>query len=102
MQEEEYLKDGVINNSVNVPSMPQEEYLLLEPYVTLAERLGSFVAQISETGLESISVSYTGHITEWKTELIRNAVVKGILSVAGEEKVNLVNAVSLAADRGVP
>jgi len=102
MQVKEYLKHGVIQNSVNVPSVTHEEYLLLKPYVTLAERLGSFVAQISETGLESISVSYTGHITEWKTELIRNAVVKGILSVAGEEKVNLVNAVSLAADRGVP
>lgn len=102
MQVKEYLKHGVIQNSVNVPSVTHEEYLLLKPYVTLAECLGSFVAQISESGLESISVSYTGHITEWKTELIRNAVVKGILSVAGEEKVNLVNAVSLAADRGVP
>jgi D-3-phosphoglycerate dehydrogenase len=91
----------VIQNSVNVPSVTHEEYLLLKPYVTLAERLSSFLAQISETGLESISISYTGHITEWKTELIRNAAVKGILSVAGEEKVNLVNAVSLAADRGV-
>jgi len=101
MQVKEYLKHGVIQNSVNVPSVTHEEYLLLKPYVTLAERLGSFLAQISETGLESISIGYTGHITEWKTELIRNAAVKGILSVAGEEKVNLVNAVSLAADRGV-
>jgi D-3-phosphoglycerate dehydrogenase len=101
LQVKEYLKHGVIQNSVNVPSVTHEEYLLLKPYVTLAERLSSFLAQISETGLESISVSYTGHITEWKTELIRNAAVKGILSVAGEEKVNLVNAVSLAAERGV-
>jgi len=101
LQVKEYLKHGVIQNSVNVPSVTHEEYLLLKPYVTLAERLSSFLAQISETGLESISISYTGHITEWKTELIRNAAVKGILSVAGEEKVNLVNAVSLAAERGV-
>jgi D-3-phosphoglycerate dehydrogenase len=50
--------------------------------------------------LESISLSYTGHITEWKTELIRNAAIKGILN-AVEEKANLVNAASLASERGL-
>jgi D-3-phosphoglycerate dehydrogenase / 2-oxoglutarate reductase len=101
MQVKEYLKHGVIQNSVNVPSVTHEEYLLLTPYITLAERLGAFLAQISESSLESISLCYTGHITEWKTELIRNAAIKGILGVAGEEKVNLVNASSLATERGL-
>ena len=31
------------------------------------------IAQISGSGVEDISIAYTGHITEWKTELIRNA-----------------------------
>jgi D-3-phosphoglycerate dehydrogenase len=101
MQVKEYLKHGVIQNSVNVPSVSFDEYLLLKPYVTLAERLGSFLAQLSESSLESISLSYTGHITEWKTELIRNAAIKGILNVAVEDKANLVNAASLAAERGL-
>jgi D-3-phosphoglycerate dehydrogenase len=101
MQVKEYLKHGVIQNSVNVPSVSFDEYLLLKPYVTLAERLGSFLAQISESSVESISLSYTGHITEWKTELIRNAAIKGILNVAVEDKANLVNAASLAAERGL-
>jgi D-3-phosphoglycerate dehydrogenase len=101
LQVKEYLKHGVIQNAVNVPSVSHEEYLTLKPYIVLAERLGSFLAQISGTSLEEISLSYTGHITEWKTELIRNAAIKGILNVAAEEKANLVNAASLASARGL-
>jgi D-3-phosphoglycerate dehydrogenase len=101
MQVKEYLKHGVIQNAVNVPSVSHEEYLTLQPYVVLAERLGAFLAQISGSSLEEIAISYSGHITEWKTELIRNAAIKGILNVAVEEKANLVNAASLASSRGL-
>src|SRR5215470_231116 len=101
LQVKEYLKHGVIQNAVNVPSVSHEEYLTLKPYVTLAERLGSFLAQISGSSLEGIALSYTGHISEWKTELIRNAAIKGILNVSVQEKANLVNAASLASARGL-
>jgi D-3-phosphoglycerate dehydrogenase len=101
LQVKEYLKHGVIQNAVNVPSVSHEEYLTLKPYIVLAERLGSFLAQIGGSSLEEISISYSGHITEWKTELIRNAAIKGILNVAVEEKANLVNAASLASSRGL-
>jgi D-3-phosphoglycerate dehydrogenase / 2-oxoglutarate reductase len=101
MQVKEYLKHGVIQNAVNVPSVSQDEYLELQPYISLAERLGSFLAQVSEGTLEEISLSYSGHIAEWKTELIRNAAIKGILNESLEEKANLVNAGTIAASRGL-
>ena len=101
MQVKEYLKNGVIQNSVNVPSVSHEEYLVMKPYIVLAERLGAFLAQISGSSLEEISIGYTGHIADWKTELIRNAAIKGILNSVVEEKANLVNAASLAAARGL-
>ena len=85
MQVKEYLKHGVIQNAVNVPSVSHDEYVQMKPYIVLAERLGSFLAQISGSGVEDISIAYTGHITEWKTELIRNAAIKGILNVAVDE-----------------
>jgi len=34
----------------------------------LAERLGAFLAQVSEGTLEEISLRYSGDIAEWKTE----------------------------------
>ena len=101
MQVKEYLKHGVIQNAVNVPSVSHDEYLELQPYIVLAERLGSFLAQVSEGTLEEISLRYTGHIAESKTDLIRNAAVKGILNEALEEKANLVNAEAIASARGL-
>jgi len=101
LQVKEYLKHGVIQNAVNVPSVSEEEYVAMKPYILLAERMGAFLAQISGSSLEEISIRYSGHITEWKTELIRNASIKGILNVAVEEKANLVNAATLAASRGL-
>jgi D-3-phosphoglycerate dehydrogenase / 2-oxoglutarate reductase len=100
-QVKDYLKDGVIQNAVNVPSVSHDEYLKLQPYIVLAERMGAFLAQVSEGTLEEIFLRYSGQIAEWKTELIRNAGVKGILNQGLEEKVNLVNSASMAASRGL-
>lgn len=100
-QIKDYLKDGVIQNAVNVPSVSHDEYLKLQPYIVLAERLGAFLAQVSEGTLEEISLRYSGSIAEWKTELIRNAGIKGILNQRLDEKANLVNAAAIADSRGL-
>jgi len=100
-QVKEYLKHGVIQNAVNVPSVSAEEYAEMQPYIILAERMGSFLAQVSEGTLEEISLRYSGHIAEWKTELVRNGAIKGILNQALEEKANLVNAAAIADSRGL-
>jgi D-3-phosphoglycerate dehydrogenase / 2-oxoglutarate reductase len=100
-QVKEYLKHGVIQNAVNVPSVSAEEYAAMQPYIVLAERMGSFLAQVSEGTIEEISIRYGGHIAEWKTELIRNGAIKGILNQLVEEKANLVNAATIAAARGL-
>src|SRR6266496_803051 len=100
-QVKEYLKRGVIQNAVNVPSVSAEEYAIMHPYIVLAERMGGFLSQISEGSIEEISIRYSGHIAEWKTELIRNAAIKGILNQALEEKANLVNAATIADSRGL-
>ncbi len=100
-QVKEYLKHGVFQNAVNVPSVSHDEYIVMEPYIGLAERLGAFVAQAAEGSLEEISVRYSGHIAEWKTDLVRNAAIKGMLNQALDEKANLVNAAAIADSRGL-
>jgi len=62
LQVKEYLKHGVIQNAVNVPSVSHDEYLVLKPYVVLAERLGSFLAQISTS---SAVMRPSGVTTPW-------------------------------------
>jgi len=101
MQVREYLLKGVIQNAVNVPSVTFEEYTTMLPYIGLAERLGTFLAQSGENGVEEISIAYGGEISGWKTDLIRNAAVAGVLNQTAHEKANLVNAKSIAEERGI-
>ena len=103
LQVREYLLKGVIQNAVNVPSISEEEYQQMLPYIALGERLGTFLAQSGEGGVEEIGLSYTGEIADWKTALIRNAAVAGALNqiAHAHERANLVNAASMAEDRGI-
>jgi D-3-phosphoglycerate dehydrogenase len=100
MQVREYLKRGVIQNAVNVPSLSDEEYAEMQPYMLMAERLGFFLGQLSEGNVESISVGYHGKVADWKTALLRSSALKGALKQS-IDSVNLVNAVSMASDRGI-
>jgi len=101
LQVKEYLKHGVIQNAVNIPSVSHEEYLEMHPYIVLAERLGSFLAQGTDGNAEEVTVRYAGPIAEWKTELLRNAALKGIINHMLEERANLVNAAAIAGERGI-
>ena len=100
LQVKEYLKRGVIQNAVNVPSLSDQEYREMQPYIDLAERLGLFLGQLSAGNVESITVSYHGKVAESKTALLRNSAIKGALKQS-IDSVNLVNAVSVAAERGI-
>ena len=102
-QVREYLKLGVVQNAVNLPSLSREEYVQLAPYIDLAERLGSFLAQAGKSGpnsgIESIALVYGGALTEAKTELIRNAAIAGLLQAS--ENVNRINAAAVAQENGI-
>jgi D-3-phosphoglycerate dehydrogenase / 2-oxoglutarate reductase len=98
-QVREYLKLGVVQNAVNLPSLSHEEYVKLAPFIELASRLGSFLAQAGKSGIESIALIYGGALADVKTELVRNAAIAGLLQ--GSENVNRINAAAVAAERGI-
>jgi D-3-phosphoglycerate dehydrogenase len=98
-QVREYLKLGVVQNAVNMPSLSHEEYVRLAPFIDLAGRLGSFLAQTGKGGIEGIQLYYGGLLSEAKTELVRNAAIAGLLQ--GSENVNLINAAAVAEERGI-
>ncbi len=98
-QVRDYLKLGVVQNAVNVPSLSREEYVEAAPYIEMAERLGQFLAHAAPGNLEDVHLTYSGRLATGKTELIRNAALCGILG--GEEGVNRINAAALAGERGI-
>ncbi len=99
-QVREYLKSGISQNAVNVPSVTEEEYAEMLPFIALAERLGGFIAQIVEGNVELITLQYSGRLAGWKTALIRNAAIMGVLN-RFDEHINVVNAATIAQERGI-
>lgn len=100
-QVKEYLKHGVIQNAVNVPSMTEEEYQQTRPFMILGGKIGAFLAQVTNGRPEQVTIRYTGDLTRWKTELVKNSIVMGILNVTLAGSANLVNASKVAAERGL-
>jgi D-3-phosphoglycerate dehydrogenase len=102
-QVREYLNNGVVQNAVNVPSLTEVEYQQLHPYLDLARRMASLLAQLmdSDLNLEEIRVGYEGNVGEWKTAVLRDSAVAGVLQCGSQEVVNIVNAATVAATRGV-
>ena len=105
-QVRDYLKLGVVQNAVNLPSLTHEEYTEISPYIEMAERLGHFLSHATPGNLENIQINYTGRLAAGKTDLVRNAALAGIF--AGSEgngealnTANRINAAAVAADRGI-
>jgi D-3-phosphoglycerate dehydrogenase / 2-oxoglutarate reductase len=102
LQVRDYLADGVIKNAVNMPALSPDQYRRLKPYLQLGERLGAFVAQAAPTkSFNRIRIRYAGEPAELGSHMIRSSVLTGALNAVLPEKVNLVNAASEAASRGL-
>jgi D-3-phosphoglycerate dehydrogenase len=97
----EYLRSGVAINAVNMPAMTPEQYRSLEPYISLAERLGSLAAQIASGNPKNVRLVYSGQIGDSSTHLVRNAGLVGMLNRWLSQRATLVNALQLAAQRSL-
>src|SRR5665213_3542571 len=97
-QVRDYLKLGIAQNAVNVPSLSREEYTEVAPYIEMAERLGHFLSHATNGNLETIQLTYAGRIAQGKTELVRNAAICGVLA---NSEANRINAAAIAQERGI-
>lgn len=96
----EYLKTGVAINAVNMPAVSRDQYRVLKPYVTLAERLGHFAAQVAAGNPGTVRLVYFGRLADGNTNLLRNAGLAGVLTRSTSHRANLVNAMQIAESRG--
>jgi len=99
-QMSDYLLRGAITNAINFPSISAEEAPKLKPFVALAERLGSFAGQLTETGISKVQVAYEGAVAQMNTKALTSAALAGLLRpMLGD--VNVVSAPVAAKDRGI-
>ena len=96
----DFLRDGIIRNAVNSPSVSAEEFSRLQPFIALAERLGAFLAQMTSARIEAVGIRYYGNLADTKTDLIGNAVLVGLFKPI-LSTVSSVNARAVAENRGI-
>lgn len=97
----DYLLSGAVRNAVNMPAVSPEEFKKLGPYLQLGEKLGNFVAQLTDKPIAEVSISYDGGLADLNTHLVKNAVLKGVLSQILADQINLINAGNFAKGRGI-
>ncbi|MCZ7643582.1 MAG: phosphoglycerate dehydrogenase [Pseudorhodoplanes sp.] len=99
-QMSDYLLHGAISNAVNFPSITAEEAPRLKPFIELAEKLGSFAGQLTETGITKVQITYEGAVAQMKIRALTSAALAGLLRpMLGA--VNVVSAPVIAKERGM-
>lgn len=97
----DYLLHGVVRNAVNFPSVPAEEFSRLQPYMILAERLGLVAAQLADGPVSAVSIRYYGALADGPSELTTGSVLVGLFRHVLSSGVTLINARTIAGERGL-
>ncbi len=97
----DFLLTGVIRNAVNFPSLAVEEYRKVQPFVDVAQKLGSLLGQLGAARIEGVSIRYYGGLAAASNPLIVSAALEGLLRTMLSTPVTPVNARTIAAERGI-
>ncbi len=96
----DYLMTGAVTNAINMPAISAEDAPRLKPYVTLAEQLGLFAGQLTESAIKSVQIEYVGDVSELNIAPLTSAIVAGVLRPLLSD-VNMVSAPAIAKQRGI-
>ena len=98
----DYLRDGVVRNAVNFPSLPPGELQHLQPWIRLADSLASVAAQMGAARVDAIGVRYYGALADSRAaEILAASAAAGVLRPILSGGVSIVNARAVARDRGI-
>jgi D-3-phosphoglycerate dehydrogenase / 2-oxoglutarate reductase len=99
-QMSDFLLTGAVTNALNMPSISADEAPRLKPFVALAEKLGSFVGQLTDDVITGIVIEYAGDVGEMNTRALTSAALAGVMA-AQIGTVNMVSAPLVAKERGI-
>jgi len=99
-QMSDYLMRGAISNAVNFPSITAEEAPKLKPFIVLADHLGSFAGQMTQSDIKKVTIAYEGAIAGLKIKALTAAAIAGVLRPALSD-INVVAAPAVAKERGI-
>ncbi|WP_035266922.1 phosphoglycerate dehydrogenase [Ahrensia sp. 13_GOM-1096m] len=99
-QMSDYLLKGAVSNAINMPSITAEEAPVLKPFVKLAEVLGSFVGQVTESAIQEVEILFDGSVAHMNTKALISATLAGLIRPQVSD-VNMVSAPIMVKERGI-
>jgi D-3-phosphoglycerate dehydrogenase / 2-oxoglutarate reductase len=99
-QMRDYLLTGALRGAVNMPVLGATELVALEPYLSLAESLGRFQAQLADGAVREVRLEFAGELVELDAAPVTRAFLAGLLRNVSA-RVNVVNAFVIAEERGI-
>ncbi len=95
------LRGELVKNAVNIPSLRPDILKAIRPFLNLAEKMGRFHAQLLSGRIKRVEITYSGELADKPVSPITTALIKGILDTILQERVNFVNAMIVAKNRGI-
>jgi D-3-phosphoglycerate dehydrogenase / 2-oxoglutarate reductase len=85
--------------AVNVSAGEASE--TVRPFLSLAERVGRFFAELSEGLPATVEIEYQGGLADYDVRILTLSVLKGLFESVVDEPVSYVNAPQIAEERGI-
>ncbi len=99
-QMSDFLLTGSVANAINMPSISADEAAEMGPFIRLAEQLGLFAGQLTESGMKAAQIEYEGEVARMNTKALTAAALAGLMRPIVTE-VNMINAPVIAKERGI-
>ena len=95
------LRGEIVETAVNLPTMGREEFVVIKPYIQLAEKIGKMYYQMRKGTINTLKINYYGELAEQEVAIVDSTLVKGLLYPVLKEEVNYINSIVLAKKRDI-
>jgi D-3-phosphoglycerate dehydrogenase len=98
----DFLRDGVVRNAVNFPSVHPDELQRLQPWIRLSENLAAIVSQMGTARIQALGLRYYGALADSRAaDVLAASAAAGVLRPILSGGISMVNARNVARDRGI-
>jgi D-3-phosphoglycerate dehydrogenase len=98
----DFLRDGIVRNAVNFPSIHRDELQRLQPWIRLTDYLATIVSQMGPARVDAIGLRYYGALADSRAaEVLAASAAAGILRPILSGGISIVNARAAARERGI-
>jgi len=97
----DYLLKNAVEGALNFPRLEAGQVERYKHFVDLAARLATFIAQICDGRMQTVSIHYSGEVCDMNLNYLTSVIVRSLLVPVLREGINLINARHVAKQRGI-